>query len=77
MSSIALIILATFASSEIFYTFGIAPLLAFLQQSDPSRLEKQLGPLGIGSSDLSQLEGLMNKNEWLGAADVYCANRKA
>jgi three-Cys-motif partner protein len=62
-------IIASFASSEIFYTFGITPLLAFLRQSDPTRLAKQLGPLGVNPSDLSQLEGLMNKNAWLGAAE--------
>jgi three-Cys-motif partner protein len=60
---------SSFASSEIFYTFGIAPLLAFLQQSDPARLAKQLAPFEISSNDLSQLEGLMNKNAWLGAAE--------
>ena len=62
-------IIASFASSEVFYTFGIAPLLAFLRASDPAGLAKQLGPLGIGPNDLSQLDGLMNKGAWLGAAE--------
>lgn len=62
-------IVASFASSEVFYTFGIASLLAFLQQSDPVRLAQQLSPLGIGGGDLSNLEGLMNKDTWLGAAE--------
>lgn len=62
-------IIASFLSSEVFYTFGIASLLAFLEQSDPARLAKQLGPFGLGPSDLSRLEGVMNKNAWLGAAE--------
>ncbi|MDX3972383.1 MAG: three-Cys-motif partner protein TcmP [Bradyrhizobium sp.] len=62
-------IIASFLSSEVFYTFGIASLLAFLEQSDPARLVRQLGPLGLGPSDLSRLEGVMNKNAWLGAAE--------
>lgn len=62
-------IIASFLSSEVFYTFGIASLLAFLEQSDPARLARQLGPFGLGPSDLSKLDGLMNKNAWLGAAE--------
>lgn len=62
-------IIASFASAEIFYTFGIASLLAFLQKSNPERLARALGPLGIRSADLDQLEGVMSNQAWLGAAE--------
>lgn len=60
---------ASFASAEIFYTFAISSLLAFLRKSNPVLLAKQLGFLGVTQSDLSSLEGQMSKNEWLGAAE--------
>jgi three-Cys-motif partner protein len=62
-------IIASFASAEIFYTFGITSLLAFLQKSDPKRLAKALEPLGVRATDLAQLDAVMNKDAWLGAAE--------
>jgi three-Cys-motif partner protein len=60
---------ASFTSAEIFYTFGISSLLAFLRKSNPQLLTKQLGFLGATSTDLSALEGQTSKREWLGAAE--------
>jgi len=60
---------ASYASAEIFYTFAIEALLAFLSQTDPVRLLGQLGFLGITQTDLSPLQRLMNKDEFLGAAE--------
>src|SRR5262245_30605754 len=60
---------ASYASAEIFYTFAIEALLAFLSQTDPVRLLGHLGFLGITQTDLSPLQRLMNKDEFLGAAE--------
>jgi three-Cys-motif partner protein len=60
---------ASFGSAEIFYTFAISSLLAFLHKSNPTLLAKQLGFLGVTQADLSPLEGQMSKREWLGAAE--------
>ena len=60
---------SSFASAEIFYTFGISSLLAFLRKSNLQLLTKQLGFLGVTSTDLSSLDGQMSKREWLGAAE--------
>jgi three-Cys-motif partner protein len=60
-------IIASFASVEIFYTFAISSLLAFLQKSDPKMVAVQLGFLG--TIDLSSLERRMSNNDWLGAAE--------
>jgi three-Cys-motif partner protein len=60
---------ASFTSAEVFYTFGISSLLAFLRKSNPQLLTRQLGFLGATSNDLSALEGQMSKREWLGAAE--------
>jgi three-Cys-motif partner protein len=62
-------IIASFVSAEIFYTFGITSLLTFLQKSDPKRLAKALDPLGLREADLVQLDSVMNKDAWLGAAE--------
>jgi three-Cys-motif partner protein len=60
----------SFASAEIFYTFAISSLLAFLRKSNPAMLVKQLGFLGVTEADLSPLEEQMSKQEWLGAAEL-------
>lgn len=62
-------IMRTYPKAEIFYTFMITSLLAFLQKSDPARLAAQLRPFGIEASDLGSLNGAMSKNNWLGAAE--------
>lgn len=56
-------------STEVFYTFAIETLLTYLSQRDPLLLQKRLAPLGLSASDMSALEGVMSKNEWLGAAE--------
>ena len=62
-------IAASFTSAEIFYTFGILALLAFLAKSDPALLRKQLGFLGVTDVDLTPLESQLSRSEWLGAAE--------
>lgn len=62
-------IMRSHPSVEIFYTFMIQSLLAFLKKSDPQELAAQLRPFGLGLSDLSSLEGTMSKSVWLGAAE--------
>jgi three-Cys-motif partner protein len=62
-------IATSFASAEIFLTFPIKSLLAFLRKNDPTLLAAQLGFLGATSADLSSLETRMSNNEWLGAAE--------
>ncbi|MGY4428964.1 three-Cys-motif partner protein [Bradyrhizobium sp. F1.13.1] len=62
-------IVASFTSVEIFYTFGIQTLLAFLHQTNRAALAKQLAPFGVNADHLSQLDALMSKDTWLGAAE--------
>lgn len=62
-------IITSFASAEIFYTFAISSLLAFLRKSNPELLAAQLGFLGVALADLSSLEGRMSNEAWLGAAE--------
>ena len=71
-------IIISFTSAEIFYTFAIKSLLAFLRKSDPTLLSAQLGFLGATPADLSPLEGQMSNNAWLGAAErlVFASFRK-
>ena len=56
-------------SAEIFYTFSIEPLLAFLQKRDPLKLARQLRHLGITAANLQSIDGLMSHQGWLGAAE--------
>lgn len=62
-------ILSSFASAEIFYTFAIASLLAFLSKANPNLLIAQLGFLGVSPANLPSLEGRMSNSQWLGAAE--------
>jgi three-Cys-motif partner protein len=62
-------IVSSFNSAEVFYTFAIATLLAFLTKANPEIVKKQLGFLGVTTTDLAPLEGLMSNREWLGAAE--------
>ncbi len=55
--------------AEIFYTFVIEALLAFLQKSNPALLAQQLAHVGLEFQQLSQLQGAMTNKEWLGAAE--------
>lgn len=62
-------IIGSFASAEIFYTFGIETLVTFLNRSNPGALAKKLEPFGVSATQLAELDGLMNKHAWLGAAE--------
>lgn len=59
----------SFSSAEVFYTFAISSLLAFLPKSNPALLAKHLSFLGATPTNISVLESQMSKNEWLGAAE--------
>ncbi len=62
-------IIHSFPSAEVFYTFAIDTLLAFLQSTDPAALQKQLHHLGNTASVITDLDQLMTKGQWLGAAE--------
>lgn len=66
-------IMRSYPSAEIFYTFVISSLLAFLQKADPERLRTQLAYLELQSTDIDALAGVMSRNDWLGTADVHGA----
>ena len=56
-------------SAEIFFTFSIKPLLAFLHKRDPLKLARQLKHVGVRQADLNDIDGLMSHQGWLGAAE--------
>ena len=62
-------IMHSYPSAEIFYTFVIEALLAFLQKTEPDRLRNQLRYLGLANGELEVLNGLMNSRRWLGTAE--------
>ena len=62
-------IMHSYPSAEIFYTFVIEALLAFLQKTEPDRLRNQLRYLGLANGDVEVLNGLMNRRMWLGTAE--------
>lgn len=61
-------IMRSTGSAEIFYTFAIKSLVAFLHKRDPIKLGQRLKPLGISARDFENSEPL-SKNAWLGAAE--------
>lgn len=62
-------IMHSWPAAEIFYTFVITSLLAFLQKDEPERLRTQLDHLGIPANDMQALDGLMSRKDWLGTAE--------
>ena len=62
-------IMRTYPAAEIFYTFMISSLLAFLQKDQPEQLRKRLGHLGLTDSSIQSLNGFMSRNSWLGTAE--------
>lgn len=55
-------------SVEIFYTFMVKALLAYLNQRQPEKLLRQLRPIGVTSLD--HLDEVVNKEEWLARVEV-------
>ena len=62
-------IMHSYPSVEVFYTFAIQALIAFLRKSEPERLAAQLAHLDLTRTDLESLEGVMHKQAWLGTAE--------
>ena len=59
----------SYPATEIFYTFVISSLLAFLQKDQPERLRAQLDHLGLTSNDIQALDALMSQKDWLDTAE--------
>jgi three-Cys-motif partner protein len=70
-------IMRSYPAAEIFYTFVISSLLAFLEKDQPKRLRSQLDHLGLKSNDIEALDTIMSQKDWLGTAEkiVYDAFR--
>lgn len=62
-------IMHSYPAAEIFYTFVISSLLAFLQRDEPDRLRAQLDHLDLASNDIEKLDSLMSQKDWLGKAE--------
>lgn len=62
-------VMRSYISAEIFYTFSITALLAFLKKADASGLRQQLRAIGPNSHDLQKLEETMSQQSWLGVAE--------
>lgn len=62
-------IMRSYPAAEIFYTFVIKSLIAFLQKDQPLRLQKQLAHLGLTGENIQPLNAVMNQKEWLGTAE--------
>lgn len=62
-------IMNEYKSVEIFFTFMVTSLLAYLKKDEPENLTRRLSSLGINGYDLSPPDHTMSKNEWLGRAE--------
>jgi three-Cys-motif partner protein len=67
-------IMQSHTSAEIFYTFAISALVAFLSKSNPTKLAAQLRPLQLDGRDLEALNGVMSRQTWLGVAERLVAD---
>lgn len=62
-------IMRSYPAAEVFYTFMISSLLAFLRKDQLEQLTARLNHLGLKSGDVDSLNGVMSKNDWLGTAE--------
>ena len=62
-------IMHSYPSAEVFYTFAIEALVSFLRKSDPKLHAAQLAKVDPDRDGLKNLQGPMNTNSWLGAAE--------
>ncbi|RCK40966.1 hypothetical protein TH25_24240 [Thalassospira profundimaris] len=62
-------IMHSYPAAEIFYTFMISSLLAFLKKNQPEKLQARLSHLGLSNTDIEMLNGVMSKRDWLGTAE--------
>lgn len=62
-------IMQQFASAEVFLTFMIKSLIAFLKKQDPEALYRRLAHLDVSRANLGELDGIMSRKEWLGTAE--------
>ena len=62
-------IMRSYPAAEVFYTFMISSLLAFLQKNQPEQLQARLNHLGVTNADIDALNGVMSRNDWLGTAE--------
>lgn len=60
-------IMAAAPSAEIFYTFMVTALLAYLQKTNASKLQRQLAVVGV--TNIGALQDVQSKPEWLGVAE--------
>lgn len=62
-------IMRSYPAAEIFYTFMIGSLLAYLHKSQPERLRAQLRYLDLSGDDIQELDAVMSNKDWLGVAE--------
>lgn len=62
-------IMSSYPSVEVFYTFAIESLIAFLHKDNPALVARQLRHIDVDPSHLTSLNGSLSKQEWLGAAE--------
>ena len=62
-------IMHSYSSIEIFHTFMIESLLAYLRKADPNRLQARLDHIGLSNADLKALDNVMSRRDWLGTAE--------
>ena len=62
-------IMRSYPNAEIFYTFMISSLLAFLQKNEPQRLRKRLAHIGLTDLSIESLNNQVSRHSWLGTAE--------
>lgn len=62
-------IMRSYPSAEVFLTFAIEALIAFLRKDEPEVIRAQLAKFGISDSALRDLDSVVNRVAWLGAAE--------
>ncbi|MEQ9346722.1 MAG: three-Cys-motif partner protein TcmP [Thalassospira sp.] len=62
-------IMRSYPAVEVFYTFMISALLAFLKKNEPEMLQERLKHIGVSTVDIDKLSSIMSRKDWLATAE--------
>ena len=62
-------LMRSYRSAEILYTFSIQTFISFLPKADRAAIERAMAVFDVPSAALDDLDRIIGRNEWLGAAE--------
>lgn len=68
-SSTLVDLMRSYRSAEVLYTFSIQTFISFLPKADREAIDRALAVFDVPPEAINDLDGIISKSEWLGAAE--------